>query len=131
MTNPYDAAKGAYDDAVRTLQLEPEALTENQITVLKSAEVTLGNLAISRRDDALHKAAEARHRKALGQPEPSASKYDEIADGVINTIVLALVEPRQLIKRLEGRCQALDARVLELEAETAAARPPAVDHAGR
>ena len=120
--------------------MKPEALTDDQILALKTVDERLGRRAATKREQAQRTAAAARHRQTLGLPMPARTKHDEldeVADAVIDQIVLALVEPRQQIKILQGLCQTLEqrnreleGRLLDLEAQAAAARPP-VDHVER
>ena len=56
-----------YNLAITTFKLEPEALTDEQIDVFKSVDDQLAKRAINKRGDCQTKAAEARHRAAMGQ----------------------------------------------------------------
>jgi hypothetical protein len=121
----------AYDAAVKVFLLEPEALTTAQIDALTAVDDKLGAYASRKRDNAHTKAAEARHRAAMGQSldrkAEHAAEAEAFADHVVDHILLALAHPKRRIKTLEtstaglaARCHSLEARVLELEAREAA-----------
>ena len=104
--------------------LEPEALTEDHIAVLRSVDDQLADRAVTKRREAQTKAAAARHRAALGEPPKKSNNVEDQADATLDHIRLALAEPRQRIKALEGanaalqqRLQAMRDRLVELEAQ--------------
>jgi hypothetical protein len=106
--------------------LEPEALTQDDLDVLTRVDDHLGERAAKRRRDTLTKAAEARHRAALGQPPAATDDADVLADACLDVIVLHLAKPKSRIKALEAQNEtleqkynALELRLLELEAKFA------------
>ena len=123
MTTDHD---DAYAAAVDAFILEPEALTADQIAALRAVDDQLAHRAVDRRADALTKAAEARHRAALGQA-PLTSKGLDVAalvEQVVDEITIALAHPRQRIKTLEAanaslqqQMQELRDRLVDLEAQ--------------
>jgi hypothetical protein len=119
-----------YKAAVDCFLIEPEALTQDQLTLLKSVDDSLGDRAARKRSDAIQKAAEARHRAAMGElplaKKSVAERREENADAMLDVMIVALAKPRSRIKALEianasieARCLALEQRVLELEASHA------------
>lgn len=108
-----------YQAAVETFQREPEALTMDQIKALTTVDKQLGDRALHKRAEAQQKAAEARHRASMGEPplQTKAFDVDAMVDQVLDVVTLALAKPRSRIAELEQKNQALEARVLELEAQ--------------
>lgn len=118
-----DNEKAIFDQAVNAFMVEPEALTQEQIAALRRADSWLGDRAVRKCHDALQKAAEARHRTAMGQPPAKVDRDDETAETIIDTIGLTLAPQKARIKALETqnatleqRYRELETRVLELEA---------------
>lgn len=120
-----------YAAAVDTFLTEPEALTQDQIDTLTQVDDRLGARAIAQRTAALRKSAEARHRAAMGTPPLATKGFDveDAVDATIDSITLALVQPRRRIKALEDTLEQwqqkyrdLEQRLLELEAARAETR---------
>jgi hypothetical protein len=114
-----------YKVAVTRFVQEPEALTQEDLDALRHVDEALGERAIVRRAEFLTKAADVRHRAAMGLPAVKKSA-DDMAIEVIDTITLALAQPRRRLKALEtlnselsARVNALANRLLELEAQRA------------
>jgi hypothetical protein len=123
-----------FQTAADRFLLEPEALTQHDLDAMRAVDDLLAERAITKRSDALVKAADARHRAAMGLPAvvQTETDLDTLADVVIDHIRLGLAKPRHEIKglkasvatseqRAEQRMLALEARVLELEARLAVA----------
>lgn len=124
-----------YEAALDRFYLEPEAITDDDISTLAAVDDLLATKAAVRRSDALRMSAEARHRNAMGQPAIKAGRAEDLAELVTSHVVAALARPRQRIKSLESRnnelevhIRSLENRMLELEARDAART---VDHAER
>ena len=64
--------------------------------------MTSWHRALAKRADMLHKAASIRHQLAMGQPPAKPTAATQMADHVLDSIVLQLAEPQQRIKSLEG-----------------------------
>ena len=127
-----DLEKTYYNAAVDTFLVEPEALTDVQIDLMTRASQGLGERARKKRQDHQTKAAEARHRAAMGQPPVKTKAVEGMADTVLDLVTLSHVAPHNRIKALEAaneaweqRYRALETRLLELEARSAEI------HAGR
>lgn len=90
-----------YNLAIKTFMLEPGALTDEQIDVFKGVDDQLAKRAANKRSECQTKAAQARHRAAMGQQPVKASTVEQMTDSVVDHITLALVVPRQRIKVLE------------------------------
>jgi hypothetical protein len=103
-----------YKAATHTFWFEPEALTEAQIEVLRSVDTKLGERAARKRQDAVMKAAAARHRAAMGEPPKKANHVTSTADVISDTALLSVVEPKLRIRQLEARNAQLDAQLDQL-----------------
>lgn len=81
----------------------------------------------------LHKAASIRHQLAMGQPPAKPTAATQMADHVLDSIVLQLAEPQQRIKSLEGGHSALEQKVRNLETLILELRAQLAEtpHAGR
>ena len=106
-----------YEEAVTAFMTEPEALTLEQIETLQAADATLGARAIHKRRDASIRAAEARHRRAMGEPPKKRDRADAIADTVLDLVTVALVQSRQRLAALEQQQRELEARQQALTTE--------------
>jgi hypothetical protein len=105
----------AYDQALQTFFVEPEALTAEQINVLRGVDDRLADRAERKRADTLAKAAEVRHRAAMGQPPAKVSGAELMADFTLDHLAAALAHPRRRIRELEAKNEALERRLLVLE----------------
>ena len=105
-----------YKAAVNVFLREPEGLTGEHIDTLTRVDEQLGARAVRKRDAFQAKAADARHRAALGQPIEKESVTEAMADEVIDQILLAVAQPKRRIKQLEERNERLERRLLEVEA---------------
>ena len=126
-----------YTAAVQTFELEPEALTQDQIDALARVDEKLGQRAVTKRAAMIQKAAEVRHRAAMGEPPAKENRVEVMADVVIDAITLALAKPRNRIKALEERNAGLERAIANLEerldslALELAAKDAVDDHARR
>jgi hypothetical protein len=116
-----------YTAALERYFVEPEAITDADLSVLAGVDDALAEKAATRRSDALRLSAEHRHRVAIGLPNLKTDRAEHFAELVTSTIIAQLARPRQRIKALEAqnvaweqRYNALESRVLELEAQAAA-----------
>jgi hypothetical protein len=133
-----DDDKSTYTAAVQCFLIEPEALTPNMIEELQRADAVLGRRAVNKHEETVRKAAEARHRAALGQPPLKLKTRDEMLDAAGDYVLLALVGPKKQIRALEQdnaslrqenaalrlKCADFDRRILTLEADRATRREP-------
>ena len=115
--------------------IEPEAITDDDISTMAEVDDLLATKAATRRADARRICAETRHRAATGQAPLKTNRNELMAEGVTMTVIASLARPRQRIKALEGRnteletrMRSLEGRILELEAVLASRQ---VDHADR
>jgi hypothetical protein len=97
-----------YEQAVAAFMTEPEALTLEQIEVLKAADAVLGERAIRKRRDASIRAAEARHRAAMAEAPKKRDVQAETADVVLDVVTVALVKTRQRLTAIEQQQQVLE-----------------------
>jgi hypothetical protein len=124
-----------YQAALDRFFIEPEAISDEDISTLAAVDDALAEKAAIRRADALRMAADARHRKAMGMTHVTtkADKAEELAELIVTHAAVALARPRHRIKslersnrELEERIGSLEGRLLELEARDAARTVP--DH---
>jgi hypothetical protein len=119
-----------FQAALNRYLIEPEAITDDDISTMADVDDLLATKAAVRRADALRICAETRHRAATGQAPLKIKPVEAVAESMTATVIAHLARPRQRIKALEGRntelemrIRSLEGRILELEASQAAAHP--------
>ena len=90
-------------------------MTDADLAALAAVDDVLATKAAARRSEALVKAAEARHRTAMGQPPVKRDRREDIAETVVATIIAQQARPRARIKALEDSTAELEARIRSLE----------------